>query len=118
MVFSPLSSSSKKRSNKVMIHREKKRTRYRRVISLPIIIFPYHRLRKTLTNLTQSKFKIWATYLDSESSNNSRSNFISSNKSSHRVSNFKNKSRSHPKESHFHFQDLILPRIISRFLND
>ena len=59
IVFSPLSSSSsKKSSNNVTINLEKRRARLRRAIFRPIIIFPYHRLRKTLTNLTTSKFKV------------------------------------------------------------
>lgn len=116
MVFSPLISSSKKSGSNVTINRENRKTRL--VIFLAIIIFPYHHLIKTLTNLTPSKFKVWATYLDSESSNTSWSNAIYSKNSSRRISNFKNKSRSHPKESNFNFQDLILPRILSRILND
>lgn len=118
IVFSRLSSSSKNSRNNVAIKREKSRTRHFRIIILPIINFPYRNLKKIVTNLTTSKFKIWVTYLDSESSKTSSSNAICSNNPSHRVSNFKNKSLSSPKESNFNFQDLILRRILSRILND
>ena len=118
VVFCRFSSSSKKSSNNVAIKREKRRARHRRVIFLTIINFHHRHLKKIVINLTTSKFKIWVTYLDSESSNTSSSNAICSSNPSCRVSNFKNKSPSHPKESNFNFQDLILRIILSRILND